>query len=143
MLDLDLVDLPVAGLLQRLFGDCSQKTHRYCGVGQNLKREVLLLLLLLLLLLVPSVPHQPHSAARGAQAPCAMDFQFKRGHKKSRTDNRRRSLFRTPPKLREQAGEGVVANEPARPPGPTTAPANMCVLCLLRAAQSALKRTDD
>jgi len=41
-----------------------------------------------------------------------MDFQFQRGRKKPRTENRRRSLFRTPPKLREQAGESVAAEEP-------------------------------
>ncbi len=45
-----------------------------------------------------------------------MDFQYQRGHKKPRTENRRRSLFRTPPKLREQAGESnhAVADAPAQ-----------------------------
>jgi hypothetical protein len=59
----------------------------------------------------------------------AMDFQFKRGHKKPRTENRRRSLFRTPPKLREQqAGESTAADEPApqHAPGPMSTRANTC-----------------
>ena len=51
-----------------------------------------------------------------------MDFQFQRGRKKPRTENRRRSLFRTPPKLREQAGESVAAEEP-RAAAPALAPA--------------------
>ena len=65
-----------------------------------------------------------------AEAPeRAMDFQFKRGHKKPRTENRRRSLFRTPPKLREQqAAEGTDADEPAprHAPGPMSTLANTC-----------------
>lgn len=44
-----------------------------------------------------------------------MDFQFKRGHKKPRTENRRRSLFKTPPKLREQVGESVISDKMAAP----------------------------